>query len=157
MLQDSGSATAALVTSATALLQKAAQIGATTSSVGVLKSPLLEIPHSDDQADVVGMNMGMYGHMMMKEQENCSSNNSSFVVHEKGQWRPMSRFSGGNNGGEESQMMTLDLLGERGWRLRQLQGDESHHHQQEMMPIMKHFKMHNFHGDSNVDKSIFEY
>ncbi|XP_038876751.1 zinc finger protein GAI-ASSOCIATED FACTOR 1-like [Benincasa hispida] len=155
-LQDSGLATTALVTSATALLQKAAQIGATTSSVGVLKSPLLEMPHSD-QPDMVGMNMEMYGHMMMmKEQDNCTSNSSSFVVHEKGQWQPISRFSSGDNNSKESQMMTLDLLGERGWRLRQLQGNESHHHE-EMMPIMKHFEMQNFHKDSNVDKSIFEF
>ncbi|XP_004136179.1 zinc finger protein GAI-ASSOCIATED FACTOR 1 [Cucumis sativus] len=168
-LQDTGTATATLVTSATALLQKAAQIGATTSSVGVLKSPLMEMAHSDQPVDMVGMNnMGMYGHMMMmKEQDhNCSNNNSSsFVVPEKGQWRRISRFSGGGSGsGEENhQMMTLDLLGERGWRLRHLQGDhESSHHyqgQQEMVPIMKHFdQMQNFHGDSsNVDKSIFDF
>ncbi|KAE8646331.1 hypothetical protein Csa_015630, partial [Cucumis sativus] len=166
---DTGTATATLVTSATALLQKAAQIGATTSSVGVLKSPLMEMAHSDQPVDMVGMNnMGMYGHMMMmKEQDhNCSNNNSSsFVVPEKGQWRRISRFSGGGSGsGEENhQMMTLDLLGERGWRLRHLQGDhESSHHyqgQQEMVPIMKHFdQMQNFHGDSsNVDKSIFDF
>lgn len=149
-----------MVTSATALLQKAARIGATTSSIGGMNSPL-EMSHSD-QPDMVGMNMGMYGQMTMmtKEQDKYSSSNSSnFIVHEKGQWRPVSRFSsGGNgNGGEESQMMTLDLLGgEGGWRLKQLQEDQNHQ-QQQLVPIMKHFEVQNVHGDSNVDKSIFEF